>query len=91
MKYLRILVLTLICLSLVLGVIPSVFAQKAPVPFEYNTPLDYQRLTGKKITRFNEAPMLAELVKQGKLPPVEKRLPQEPKVIVPVEEIGQYG
>jgi peptide/nickel transport system substrate-binding protein len=91
MRYLRTLVLGFICLSLVLGVIPTVFAQKAPVPFEYNTPLDYQKLTGKKITRFNEAPMLAELVKQGKLPPVEKRLPQEPKVIVPVEEIGQYG
>ena len=91
MKYLRTLVLGFICLSLVLGVIPSVFAQKAPVPFEYNTPLDYQKLTGKKITRYNEAPMLAELVKQGKLPPVEKRLPQEPKVMVPVEEIGQYG
>ena len=41
--------------------------------------------------KYKEAPALAELVKQGKLPAVEKRLPPEP-VIVPVEEaIGNYG
>lgn len=40
---------------------------------------------------FNEAPMLAELVKQGKLPPVQQRLPQEPLVLKPVHEIGRYG
>ena len=34
--------------------------------------------------KFSEAPMLAELVKQGKLPPVEQRVPQEPLVIKPV-------
>lgn len=41
--------------------------------------------------KFKEAPQLAELVKQGKLPPVEQRLPQNPRVLKPVEEIGQYG
>jgi peptide/nickel transport system substrate-binding protein len=40
---------------------------------------------------FKEAPMLAELVKAGKLPPVEERIPQEPLVIKPVREIGTYG
>jgi peptide/nickel transport system substrate-binding protein len=35
--------------------------------------------------------MLAELVKAGKLPPVDERLPKEPLVVEPVEEIGQYG
>ncbi|MCL5942153.1 MAG: ABC transporter substrate-binding protein, partial [Actinobacteria bacterium] len=40
---------------------------------------------------FKEAPQLAELVKQGKLPPVEKRLPEEPLVIKPVHGIGKYG
>jgi peptide/nickel transport system substrate-binding protein len=35
--------------------------------------------------------MLAELVKAGKLPPVEKRLPPNPQVIKPVQEVGQYG
>ena len=52
---------------------------------------EYQKETGKKITRVREAPMLAELVKQGKLSPVDKRLPKQPKVIDVVEEIGQYG
>ncbi|MBV9546460.1 MAG: ABC transporter substrate-binding protein, partial [Chloroflexi bacterium] len=28
--------------------------------------------------KFSEAPALADLVKQGKLPPVEQRLPEEP-------------
>ncbi len=41
--------------------------------------------------KFNEAPMLAELVKQGKLPPVEQRVPQEPLILKPVREIGRYG
>src|SRR5919109_4265673 len=31
--------------------------------------------------KFKEAPMLADLVKQGKLPPVEQRLPQNPYVV----------
>jgi peptide/nickel transport system substrate-binding protein len=41
--------------------------------------------------KFNEAPMLAQLVKAGKLPPVEQRLPEEPMVIKPLHEIGRYG
>jgi peptide/nickel transport system substrate-binding protein len=44
-----------------------------------------------KPTKFNEAPQLADLVKQGKLPPVDQRLPENPLVVQPVEEIGQYG
>ncbi|MGI6208235.1 MAG: ABC transporter substrate-binding protein [Anaerolineae bacterium] len=35
--------------------------------------------------------MLAEQVAAGTLPPVEERLPLEPLVITPVEEVGQYG
>ncbi|MCY3866036.1 MAG: ABC transporter substrate-binding protein, partial [Chloroflexi bacterium] len=40
---------------------------------------------------YNEAPSLAEMVAAGELPPVDERLPAEPLVIEPVEEIGQYG
>src|ERR1700676_3112581 len=40
---------------------------------------------------FHEAPMLAEQVKAGKLPPVTDRLPAEPMVIKPLHEIGKYG
>jgi peptide/nickel transport system substrate-binding protein len=85
------LVSLIVTLALLVSIIPISFAQKMPSPSQYNSPLEYQRATGKRITKFNEAPMLAELVKAGKLPPVEKRLPSEPLVIVPVEEVGQYG
>ena len=42
---------------------------------------------------FKEAPMLAELVKAGKLPPVEQRLPEPTDLMVvkPLKEIGKYG
>jgi len=40
---------------------------------------------------YNEAPMLRVKVAAGELPPVEKRLPIEPSVLEPLEEVGQYG
>ncbi len=40
---------------------------------------------------FNEAPELAKMVKDGKLPAVDKRLPAEPVVVKPVEKVGVYG
>ncbi|MGI6209723.1 MAG: ABC transporter substrate-binding protein [Anaerolineae bacterium] len=42
-------------------------------------------------TRYSEAPMLAEKVAAGELPPVDERLPVEPLVQEVVDEIGQYG
>ena len=39
--------------------------------------------SGAAPTTFSEAPMLAELVKAGKLPPVNERLPEEPYVVQP--------
>ena len=39
---------------------------------------------------FQEAPSMAALVKAGRLPPLNQRLPDEPLVIAPVE-IGEYG
>jgi peptide/nickel transport system substrate-binding protein len=42
-------------------------------------------------SKFKEAPMLAEQVKAGKLPPVEQRLPADPLVVPVVERTGQYG
>lgn len=39
---------------------------------------------------YKEAPMLAEMVESGELPPIEERLPDEPAV-VEVDEIGVYG
>lgn len=42
---------------------------------------------------YNEAPMLAELVASGDLPPVDERLPNPDQIFVVdvVEEIGEYG
>ena len=38
-----------------------------------------------------EAPELAALVKAGKLPPLNERLPEFPLVLPVVDELGQYG
>src|SRR5680860_1827843 len=40
---------------------------------------------------YQEAPMLAELVAAGELPPVEERLPDNPEVVAVDQEIGEYG
>jgi peptide/nickel transport system substrate-binding protein len=42
-------------------------------------------------TRFTEAPALAQMVKAGQLPPVEQRLPANPQVVQPIQQVGQYG
>jgi peptide/nickel transport system substrate-binding protein len=41
--------------------------------------------------RFGEAPMLAARVASGNLPPVADRLPGNPLVVRPLEQIGNYG
>lgn len=48
-------------------------------------------LSSVAFAQFQEAPMLAEKVAKGLLPPVEERLPKNPLVIEPFEEIGTYG
>jgi len=40
---------------------------------------------------FNEAPMLQTMVAAGELPPLGERIPGDPVVREPLEEIGQYG
>ena len=40
---------------------------------------------------FQEAPELAALVKDGKLPAVKDRLPSEPMVLKPLSAVGKYG
>jgi peptide/nickel transport system substrate-binding protein len=40
---------------------------------------------------YSEAPMLADLVAQGQLPPVDERLPSNPQVMPVVESTGNYG
>jgi peptide/nickel transport system substrate-binding protein len=47
--------------------------------------------TATPVAKYNEAPMLADLVQAGSLPPVEERLPINPGVLNPVEMVGNYG
>ena len=54
-------------------------ATKAPAP------------TAAPAAKYSESPKLNELVKAGKLPAVEQRLPAEPRVIKPFSEVGKYG
>jgi len=77
-----------ICL---LGITSALAELQMPSPTQYNSIEEYEKATGKKITKFNEAPVLRIKVAAGELPPVEERLPEEPLVVEPVEEIGQYG
>ncbi|HWQ14897.1 MAG TPA: ABC transporter substrate-binding protein, partial [Roseiflexaceae bacterium] len=43
------------------------------------------------VSKFNEAPVLAALVQEGKLPPVDERLPKNPVVLDSLDGIGKYG
>ena len=47
--------------------------------------------TGAQEMTYNEAPMLAERVEAGELPPVEERLPANPLVVEAVDSVGEYG
>ena len=42
-------------------------------------------------TTYKESPALAELVRAGRLPSVDKRLPEQPLVVPVVERAGDYG
>ena len=43
------------------------------------------------VSQYKEAPTLAALVKEGKLPPLEQRLPKNPMVMTGYEGIGKHG
>lgn len=51
--------------------------------------VEVEKAVGK--LTFKDNPLFADKVKAGQLPPVDKRLPQEPLVVVPYEECGKYG
>jgi len=67
------------------------FAQDVQDIKIYPTVTEYEQLTGKKIGEFNESPLSKVMVAAGELPLLKERLPKEPSVIEPLEEIGQYG
>jgi len=58
------------------------------------TPIPTQAATATPVPTAEvakEAPALADLVKAGKLPPLDQRLPKVPLTLSPVDEIGKYG
>jgi peptide/nickel transport system substrate-binding protein len=56
-------------------------ATQAPVATEPAAP----------VSKYQEAPALADQVAAGTLPTVEERLPDSPVVTTPVESVGKYG
>ena len=42
-------------------------------------------------SKYTQAPTLDDLVKSGKLPPVDQRVSDQPLVMKPIAEVGQYG
>ncbi len=58
---------------------------KAPAPTSAPQP------TAAPAAQYKEAPMLADLVKAGKLPAVDQRLPKKPWVVASFEGNGKYG
>lgn len=82
----RKLMLVLLAGAICLLAVTSVLAKHAQV---YQLK-EYEQLIGKKL-EFDEAPMLRIMVAAGELPPLKERLPEDPLVVKPAEEIGQYG
>jgi len=87
-KLIIVLLAVAICLT---GASLSLAVIKKDVAYIFPTLKEYEEITGKKIKKFNEAPMLKKMVAIGELPPVEERLPEEPLVIDPSLQIGRYG
>ena len=50
-----------------------------------------EAMAAERTGKYGEAPMLAALVAAGELPPVDERLPVNPSVRTPLEEVGTYG
>ena len=87
----------LFCLLLVTAMIvmsANVLAQDMSeriYPSQYASLDAYTAATGNSIESYGEAPMLAERVAAGELPPVGERLPAQPAVVQPLEAVGEYG
>ena len=60
-------------------------------PWTYGSHAEFQAATGRTLPALSEAPMLAQQVSSGALPPVAERVPDEPLIVVPIEQIGSYG
>jgi len=88
MKMLRIsvaCVLLLACASLWAG------GTGEPTKPETTAPAKPAQQPAAQAQGYKEAPSLADMVKQGKLPPIEQRLPQTPVTVKPLQSVGKFG
>lgn len=71
---------------------PAADVPAADVPAaDEETASDSEEAPSAEIADGKEAPMLAEKVAAGELPPLDERLPVNPVVVQPLGELGVYG
>jgi len=76
---------------------PAVEPTPAPPEVEPTAPPEVEPTAPPEISRYSEAPMLADLVAAGELPPVDERLPENPYIALteetgwPGQVVGKYG
>ena len=71
-------------------------ATKAPAAANNPTAIPTQAATATAVptavaSQYKEAPVLADMVKAGKLKPVDARLPANPLTLAPIHSVGKYG
>ncbi len=89
--YRKTLVMALIALLLCAGLAAGQTISEKTYPQQYASPEAYEMASGVAIESYQEAPLLAERVAAGELPPVGERLPMQPVVVEPLDAIGVYG
>jgi peptide/nickel transport system substrate-binding protein len=94
MKKFYAVVLLFVVLSLAVGASP-LFArgktEDTPKETKKEEAVEKEAPVEEEVWTEKESPMLHEMVKAGKLPPLEERLPKNPKVVRVENEIGKYG
>ncbi len=90
LSFVRNLLGVIMVLSILLSACQASTPAATPAPTKEATQAPTQA-TEAPVAKYKEAPILADLVKQGKLPSVDQRLPENPLVVPVAEKIGQYG
>jgi len=76
----------------VAAVEPTKAPEATKAPEETKVPTAVPTATAPPEAKFKESPMLTKLVDAGKLPPVEERLPENPRVVAALtDQQGKYG
>ena len=72
--------------------IAAACSPSAPAPEAEGPPAVEKEEVSIPASQYGEAPMLADLVRAGELPPVDERLPVVPMVLdLPWSDVGHYG